>query len=337
MTRGLGTFVFLGLVVLVPSALRAEPQDPCFAAQVSADLRIAACSTLLDGGTLSEKARVSAYDNRGFGYYSKGQYELAIADYSAALRIDPNHANSFNSRGVAYLDTGQYDLAIADFGAALNNDPNLADSHWGRASAYLAKDQNDLAIADFTQALRIDPGQGDSFFGRGNAYLKKSQYDDAVADFTVSLSINPSRVAAYRNRAHSYFVLGRFNESALDYKRATELQPKEMYLTLWLHISRLRSGSSDDDLSTRSASMDLSKWPAPILGLFLEKVTPQQFRFVAQVADRRCEASFYLAEWDLTHHETALARTGFSQAAEICPHTYYEYGAAAAELARLPK
>jgi tetratricopeptide (TPR) repeat protein len=33
-----------------------------------------------------------AYNNRGGAYYNKKDYNRAIADYEAALRIDPNHA-----------------------------------------------------------------------------------------------------------------------------------------------------------------------------------------------------------------------------------------------------
>src|SRR4030043_275929 len=59
------------------------------------------------------------YNNRGIAYYSKGQFDLAIADYNKALEINPRFANAYYSRGNAYHLKGQYDLAIADFNKAL--------------------------------------------------------------------------------------------------------------------------------------------------------------------------------------------------------------------------
>jgi tetratricopeptide (TPR) repeat protein len=35
---------------------------------------------------------VNAYYNRGSAYYNKKDYNRAIADYEAVLRIDPDHA-----------------------------------------------------------------------------------------------------------------------------------------------------------------------------------------------------------------------------------------------------
>jgi tetratricopeptide (TPR) repeat protein len=35
-----------------------------------------------------------AYKGRGDVYNDKGDYDRAIADYEAALRIDPNYANA---------------------------------------------------------------------------------------------------------------------------------------------------------------------------------------------------------------------------------------------------
>jgi rhomboid protease GluP len=122
-----------------------------------------------------------------------------------------------------------------------------------------------------------------------------------------------------------------------DFKRAVELQQTNAYSTLWLHIARVRSGESDSDLAARSTSLDTSKWPAAILSLYLGRQTSEQALSAASDSNERCEASFYVAEWQLWRHEIALAEIGFKQAVMTCPHSYIEYESARAELARLPK
>jgi tetratricopeptide (TPR) repeat protein len=59
----------------------------------------------------------SAYVNRGNIYAQLGQYDLAIADYNAALRITPwaGSADVIKNRGLVYEEQGQLCEALADF------------------------------------------------------------------------------------------------------------------------------------------------------------------------------------------------------------------------------
>ena len=55
------------------------------------------------------------YNNRGVAYARLGEYELAIADYTAALEISPTSADFVKNRGLAYEQWGDLDKALADF------------------------------------------------------------------------------------------------------------------------------------------------------------------------------------------------------------------------------
>jgi tetratricopeptide (TPR) repeat protein len=55
-------------------------------------------------------------------------YDRAMADYTQAIRIDPNDASPYTNRGNAYYFKGDYDRAIADYEAALRIDPNDANA-----------------------------------------------------------------------------------------------------------------------------------------------------------------------------------------------------------------
>jgi len=46
-------------------------------------------------------------DPRGFTYLKSGQWELAIADFDAALRLDPKLPSALYGRGFAKLKKGQ--------------------------------------------------------------------------------------------------------------------------------------------------------------------------------------------------------------------------------------
>ncbi|MDR0628540.1 MAG: tetratricopeptide repeat protein [Treponema sp.] len=59
---------------------------------------------------------------------NQGEYESAIADFTEAVRLNPNLAAAYNNRGNAYKDKEDYDRAIADYEAALRIDPNHANA-----------------------------------------------------------------------------------------------------------------------------------------------------------------------------------------------------------------
>jgi len=55
-----------------------------------------------------------AYSNRGNAFDDKKDYEHAIADFDAAIKIDPRYATAFYNRGNSKLNSGDKAGAIAD-------------------------------------------------------------------------------------------------------------------------------------------------------------------------------------------------------------------------------
>jgi tetratricopeptide (TPR) repeat protein len=80
-----------------------------------------------------------------------------IADYTQAIRINPNNVDAYNNRGIAYGRKGDYDRAIADFNQAIRLNSNYTEAYVSRGVAYHDKGDYDRAIADFNQAIRINP------------------------------------------------------------------------------------------------------------------------------------------------------------------------------------
>ncbi|MDR2518615.1 MAG: tetratricopeptide repeat protein, partial [Spirochaetaceae bacterium] len=137
---------------------------------------------------------------RGKAAFAQGDYDLAIANYTAALGIDPNYADASYNRGIAYYNKKDYDRAVADFTAALGINPNFADAYVYRGIAYRNKGDYDKAVADYTQALKIQPDYASALSNRGNVYYNRKEYDRAIADYNAALRINPNFADAYCNR-----------------------------------------------------------------------------------------------------------------------------------------
>jgi lipoprotein NlpI len=117
------------------------------------------CNRALEARTLSKKDRVATLVNRGILFNHRGEYTAAIADFEAALELDPDHSAAHVNRGNAYFFTEQFDLAIEDYSTSLQmNSQNPYLAHFNRGLANEAKREEKLAFADFVRATELRPG-----------------------------------------------------------------------------------------------------------------------------------------------------------------------------------
>jgi Flp pilus assembly protein TadD len=145
-----------------------------------------------------------AYAYRGTSYDSKKDYDLAIADCNEALRIDPNCAIGYVYRGTAYAHKGDLDRDIADCTEALRIDPRFVLAYIRRGNAYFSKGDYDRAIADYTEAIRLNPQDAEAYSSRGVAYDEKQNHDQAIADCTEAIRLDPQDAETYLNRGYAY-------------------------------------------------------------------------------------------------------------------------------------
>jgi tetratricopeptide (TPR) repeat protein len=117
-------------------------------------------STTQSSTQTSQNNAETAVD-QGNAYYSKQDYDKAIAEYTKAIQLNFNYAYTYHCRGNAYY-VKDYDKAIADFTQAIRIDANYKDAYYYRALAYYLKGDHDKEIADWTQVIRLDPKNADA-------------------------------------------------------------------------------------------------------------------------------------------------------------------------------
>jgi len=98
---------------------------PCVAAATASDADnvIAVCGALIDNDKTLRADRIKALFARAGAYDQKGMIDRAIGDYDAMLRLDPTLADVFNIRGELWRRKGDRPRALADFGAAIKLNP----------------------------------------------------------------------------------------------------------------------------------------------------------------------------------------------------------------------
>ena len=88
-------------------------------------------------------------------YRARGDVDRALADYSAALRLDPANADAFYGRGLTLARKRNYAQAIADFTVVLALKQEFAELYFARAAAHEDNGDADAAIADYGNAIRL--------------------------------------------------------------------------------------------------------------------------------------------------------------------------------------
>ena len=86
---------------------------------------IAACARIAGDKRSPPRERAIALNNRGNAYQTNKDFGRAIADYDAALRLDPNLAHTYLNRALALKGEGEYARALADANKALELSPAI--------------------------------------------------------------------------------------------------------------------------------------------------------------------------------------------------------------------
>ncbi|WP_454816538.1 caspase family protein [Labrys neptuniae] len=166
----------------------------CGGAKTADDI-IKACSDVLAVGDLLLPDTLAVTNsNRGWGFYLRGDYDKAIADYNEAI--------------------------------ALRQDDDLPFS--GRGYARFAKGDNAQAIADFDQALRLKPVRTELLSYRASAALKLGRLQESVDNITSVVAGGKAVTPDYLNRGVALLELGRKDEATADLSRAIDLASNDL-------------------------------------------------------------------------------------------------------------
>jgi tetratricopeptide (TPR) repeat protein len=119
------------------------------------------CDTALQSGNLNARDLAGTLVNRGVMRLRREEFELARADFDAAISLAPGTGEAYVDRGAVFVGEKRFQAGLDDLNNALRlgvKEPEKA--YFNRALAHEGLDDETSAYLDFQQALALKPGWG---------------------------------------------------------------------------------------------------------------------------------------------------------------------------------
>jgi tetratricopeptide (TPR) repeat protein len=125
------------------------------------------------------------------------KYEEAMADYTKAIDLEPNHVNAYMQRGtLGYRILKQYKGSLMDFDKAVQLAPERADTYLHRGIIKCHLLQFEDGLKDFNTTAALAPNDERVYFNRGKVkYVLKFEKDEVCDDLNRALRLGYAQAA----------------------------------------------------------------------------------------------------------------------------------------------
>jgi len=159
--------------------------------------------------------------------------EMARAESQASQSLANEARHRAESIGMKVEDV---DKAIAEYTEALKRNPNdasvkskLSIAYYIRGVTFSSKGEHPRAIEDYSQAIKLEPDYPHALNKLGQAYSDNGNFDEAIETFKKlkpDYNMAESKLAdAYRKRGMDYDKKGNYACAIQDYETALRYKP----------------------------------------------------------------------------------------------------------------
>jgi tetratricopeptide (TPR) repeat protein len=121
---------------------------------------------------------------RGLAKAAGSDFNGAIADFTACIDINPDHAGAFLNRAYLLGYEGKLAAALADFNVAIDRlKVHDVTAVCGRAMTHLARGDRPAATRDYEMAIRLAPDDWRPLAGLAGTRLDAGDTTGATAAF----------------------------------------------------------------------------------------------------------------------------------------------------------
>lgn len=198
---------------------------------------------------------------------------------------------------------------------------------------------------DFTQSINMDPLFADAYNSLGVYLLLGKSYDEAFDAFDAAIELNDELQYSYLHRAMGLYQVKRYPLASRDINKFYEMDTSDPFRSLWRYII----DSKIDQQKALATLQAVDKPDNHYAWLFVDVITGRLserdlFATIGkgvdtnkEIAQRLCEAYFYLGHWHKLSGNLDKAIYYFKLATTTNIHEFIEYKYALMELTSIQK
>ncbi len=156
-----------------------------------------------------------------------GEIDSAIANYTAAMQLDPNYSEYYNERGNLLLKCGRLEEAQCDYRRAIALSPPYFEVWSNLGQCCRLRGAMEEAIAAYDRSLDLQPNQPMVWVVRGQALEGLGRLAEAIDAYSAALALQPMLWPALAGRAVLFYEQGRVADCLADLDGALAIAPGE--------------------------------------------------------------------------------------------------------------
>jgi tetratricopeptide (TPR) repeat protein len=206
--------------------------------------------------------------DRGLTWLERQEYNKAIADFTSAIRLDPQSDQAYAGRAQAWARKHYRDREAADYTEAIRLAPRKVGYRVSRAISWSAQGRHDQAIADYDDAIRLEPDNPTLYVARGNEWRRHLKLDTALTDYHRAIQLDPNYIHAYICCALITKQRRAFDKAVLELSELVRMAPEnaEVHRTLARILATCNNDAvRDGNRAVREAARacELTAWRDP--------------------------------------------------------------------------
>ena len=193
-------------------------------------------------------ARARAHSDLAAAYLQQNKYEIALAEFSEATKIDPNYSPAYNGLGLVYAALGEDAKADAYFIKSIQVQPDSSEAHNNYGSFLCARKRYDESIPHFLAAVKnpLYPTPNLAYANAGICSVRKGDTKNAELYLNKALQIQPLTYSAAYQLADIQFNRGDAKTAKNTLQNVLLGAPSAESLWLAIKIERVLGGRDNE-------------------------------------------------------------------------------------------
>ena len=170
---------------------------------------------------IKKEARI--YNDRASCYRMIEDIDLAIKDYTTAIKLDSTLAFIYNNLASVYKNIDDVDSALHYYNLAIYYDKNYIHAINNRAALYIQLNAFEKAIIDIDKVISINTEYAPAYNNKAVIFHKKKEYDQALYFFDIAIALDSSYAKAFLNRGITKQIMRNEEGACQDWNKASKL------------------------------------------------------------------------------------------------------------------